>query len=276
MKYLADLHVHSSASDGQYSPAELIYLAGRQGLSAVALTDHDTTDGIGEAISAGRDCGVRVIPGVELSAREYKNCHILGYGYDLTTSALGRLCEEQRANRIRREGMILNFLREKGFDLSRGEVERLAGGNVIGRPHFAQALVSRGDVSDMREAFDRFLDTAEFWKKVPRLEADVHSCLRAIKDSGGKASLAHPYQMKLSNQELDALVAQLTEWGLDAIECYYPKYNQEQQALYLRLAGKYGLHITGGSDFHGEQIKPDIQLARLELKLDWLLDCGYE
>lgn len=271
MNYLADLHTHSAASDGQYAPAELVYLAGRRGLSVIALTDHDTTAGVAEAAAAGRSCGVRVVQGVELSAREYKNCHILGYGYDLAAPALGRLCEEQRANRIRREGMILDFLREKGFALSLDEVERLAGGGVIGRPHFAQALVNRGYVSGTREAFDRFLDTAEFWEKVPRLEADVRSCLRAIKDSGGKASLAHPYQMKLSDEELDALVAQLTEWGLDAIECYYPKYTQEQQALYLRLAGKYGLHVTGGSDFHGERVKPDVQLAALELELEWLL-----
>lgn len=271
MNIFADLHTHSAASDGQYSPSELVYLAKKRGLSVIALTDHDTMAGVGEAAAAGAACGLRVLQGVELSAREYKNCHILGYGYDPAAAALSRLCEEQRENRIRREQMILDFLREKGLDLSLDEVEGLAGGSVIGRPHFAQALAGRGYVSSSREAFDRFLDTAEFWEKVPRLEADAHSCLRAIKDSGGKVSLAHPYQMKLSDRELDALVAQLTEWGLDAIECYYPKYTPEQQALYLRLAEKYGLHVTGGSDFHGERVKPDIQLAALELELDWLL-----
>ena len=107
---------------------------------------------------------------------------------------------------------------------------------------------------------------------IPRLEAPARDCLRAIKGSGGKASLAHPYQMKISEQELDNLVRELADWGLDAIECYYPKYTPEQQILYLRLAEKYNLHATGGSDFHGEQVKPDVQLAALELELDWLVN----
>lgn len=267
---IADLHTHSTASDGQYPPAELVKRAKERGLEVLALTDHDTVDGLAEAVSAGEKLGVQVLPGVELSAREHKNFHILGYCFDPAAPAIVRLCQEQRDSRVRRERLILDFLKTKGLLLSLDEVERFAGGEVIGRPHFAQALAARGYVQSRREAFDRFLDTPEFWEKVPRLEADAKSCIEAIKESGGKVSLAHPYQMKLSNHELEELVEKLTDWGLDAIECYYPKYTPEQQALYLKLAEKIRLHVTGGSDFHGEKVKPDVQLASWELELNWL------
>ena len=271
MLYIVDLHTHSTASDGQYTPTQLVQRAVVRGIAVLALTDHDTTEGVEEAAKAGAGCGIRIIPGVELSAREHKNFHILGYNYDPSSPALSQLCERQRTNRIKREEMILDYLRTKDMELSRDEVERLANGAVIGRPHFAQALARRGYVQTTREAFQQYLDTAEFWEKVPRLESDVRGCIDAVKASGGKVSLAHPYQMKLSDEELDGLVRQLAAWGLDAIECFYPKYTPEQRAFYLRLAEKYDLHITGGSDFHGEQVKPDIELSAWDLELSWLL-----
>ena len=150
-------------------------------------------------------------------------------------------------------------------------MEALAGGDIIARPHFAQAMVRRGYVSSNREAFDRWLDTEDYHQKVKRFKAEAKICLEAIKAAGGKASLAHPYQVGLEDGALEELVAQLKEDGLDAIECYYPRHTTEQTAFYLRLAKKYNLHITGGSDFHGEKVKPDIQLAAWELELDWLL-----
>lgn len=267
---IADLHTHSTASDGQYAPGEVVRRAKDRGLEILALTDHDTVDGLAEAVSTGEKLGVQVLPGVELSAREHKNFHILGYCFDSTAPAILQLCQEQRDSRVKRERLILDFLESKGLLLSLDEVERFAGGEVIGRPHFAQALVVRGYVQSRREAFDQFLDTPEFWEKVPRLEADAKSCIEAIKESGGKASLAHPYQMKLSDRELEDLIKRMKTWGLDAIECYYPKYTPEQQTLYLKLAEKYDLHITGGSDFHGEKVKPDVHLAAWKLELDWL------
>ena len=272
MRYITDLHAHSTASDGQYAPAQLVRRAKDRGVEVLALTDHDTVDGIAEAASAGQELGIKVLPGVELSAREHSNFHILGYCYDPEHPALRQLCEEQRANRVKREKMILDFLCTERVKLSMDDVELCAGGKVIGRPHFAQAMVQRGYVKTRQEAFELYLDTPKFWEKVPRLEADAKSCVEAIKVSGGKVSLVHPYQMKLSDQELEELVRKLTDWGLDAIECYYPKYTPKQQALYLKMAEKFGLHITGGSDFHGEKVKPDVQLAALDLNVDWLME----
>lgn len=272
MTIFADLHTHTNASDGQHAPAELVALARERGIQALAVTDHDTIAGADEAQRAGDALGLWVIRGVELSAKEHHNFHILGYGFRGGDTQLARLCEKFRAGRDERKYRIVDFLREQGVGIELSEVEELAGGEVIARPHFAQVLVKHGYVSTNREAFDRYLDTEEFRRRVKRFKADARTCVEAIKAAGGKVSLAHPYQMGLSDEELEALVARLTDWGLDAIECFYPKYTVEQQAFYLHLAEKYRLHRTGGSDFHGEKVKPDIELAALRLELGWLLD----
>ena len=266
----ADLHTHSTASDGQYTPSEIVKLAKEREIEVMALTDHDTIDGVDEAQRAGDTLGIQVIRGVELSAKEYRGFHILGYGFQDGDTELSRLCEKLRAGRDERKYKIIDFLREKGVNIELSEVEELAGGEVIARPHFARVLVRHGYVSTNREAFDRYLDTEEFRKKVTRFKADARTCVEAIKSAGGKVSLAHPYQMGLSDDELEALVARLKDQGLDAIECYYPKYTPEQQAFYLYLTEKYRLHQTGGSDFHGEKVKPDVSLARWSLDLEWL------
>lgn len=276
MNGVCDLHTHTTASDGQYTPSSLVRLAKEHGLTVLAVTDHDTIAGVNEAQRAGEALGLRVIRGVELSAKERSNFHILGYGFRDGDTELARLCEKFRAGRDDRKYRIVEFLQEKGVDVDLAEVESLAGGEVIARPHFAQVLVKHGYVSTNREAFDRYLDTEEFRQRVKRFKADSRTCIEAIKAAGGKVSLAHPYQMGLPDDELDRLVKQLKDWGLDAIECYYPKYTPEQQAFYLHLAEEYRLHKTGGSDFHGEKVKPDVELAALELDLDWLTGSGTE
>lgn len=268
----ADLHTHSTASDGQYAPEEVVRLAKARGLEALALTDHDTMDGAAAAVKAGEALGIRVLHGVELGAAEYENLHILGYGVTPGAPALAELCGRFKAGRDERKLRILEYLRENGFALNLEEVEGLAGGRIIGRPHFAQAMVRRGYVRDSREAFDRWLDTEEYHQRVKRFKVPARACLEAVRSAGGKSSLAHPYQLQLADSALERLVAQLKQDGLDAIECYYPRHTQEQTALYLSLAGRHGLHVTGGSDFHGERVKPDIQLAAWELELGWLLD----
>lgn len=271
MSVCCDLHTHTTASDGQYTPAELVELAKGRGLSVLGVTDHDTISGVAEAQQAGNAMGLTVIRGVELSAKDYPNCHILGYGFRDGDTELARLCEQFRAGRDERKYRIVDFLRGKGVELDLAEVEEIASGEVIARPHFAQVMVKHGYVSTNREAFDRYLDTEEFRQKVKRFKADAKTCVEAIQAAGGKVSLAHPYQMGLGDDALEMLVKQLKGWGLDAIECWYPKYSPEQQSFYLQLAERYRLHQTGGSDFHGERVKPDVELAALKLNLDWLL-----
>lgn len=269
---ICDLHTHSTASDGQYTPTELVKLAKKRGIEVLALTDHDTVDGIGEALCAGKTLCVRVLPGIELSAKGYHTFHILGYGIDPNNPVLAELCGRMKARRDERTERLLTFLRAKGVELSASEVEEIAGGDIIGRPHFAQAMVQRGYVGSIREAFDRYLDTEEYHEKVERGKPSAKECIEAIRAAGGKASLAHPYQIGIGHDELNGLIGELAGYGLDAIECYYPKHTPEQERFYLHLAKKYGLHVTGGSDFHGEKVKPDVDLSTLELKLEWHLD----
>ena len=267
----ADLHTHSTASDGQHTPTELVRLAKERGLEVLALTDHDTVDGLEEAVRAGERMGIRVIRGIELSAKEYPAFHILGYGFDPEAPALSDLCRELKEGRDQRALRIIAFLEEQGVRIPLSEVEELAGGRIVGRPHFAQVLVRHGYVSGSREAFDRYLDTREFHRRVERPKPPARTCVETIRAAGGRASLAHPYQIGVDDGKLEDIVRALTGRGLDAIECYYPKHTPEQRAFYLRLAEKYGLHATGGSDFHGERVKPDIRLAAWELETDWLL-----
>lgn len=270
MKQITDLHTHSTASDGQYTPSELVRLARDRGIEALALTDHDTLDGLEEAAQAGKALGVRVIPGVELGAKEYRSLHILGYRFSPQAEGLRQLCTQLKQGRDERKYRMIDFLREKGVDISLAEVEELAGGDVIARPHFAQVMVRRGYVQTTREAFDRYLDTDEY-QRIERQKPDARTCIEIIKAVGGLVSLAHPYQVKLEDDKLEALVKELAGYGLDAIECFYPKHTPEQQAFYRKLARTYHLHVTGGSDFHGERVKPDVSLAKVELDIDWML-----
>lgn len=271
MKYLADLHTHSIASDGQYAPAELVRLAKNRGVQILALTDHDTLDGTEEAVRAGEELGIRVIRGIELGAEEYRNLHILGYGYAGDDPGLNELCQKLKAGRDQRKYRLVEFLKKKGMDIDLREVEELAAGGVVGRPHFAQVMVKHGYVASNREAFDRYLDTDDYNEFKP-WRACAEECIHTIKAAGGLVSLAHPYQVGLEDGPLEELVGRLKSYGLDAIECYYPKHTPQQQAFYLHLAEKYGLKVSGGSDFHGERVKPDTQLAAWELELGWLLD----
>ena len=142
----------------------------------------------------------------------------------------------------------------------------------MGRPHFARVMLRHGYVATRREAFDRYLDTLEFQEMEKGRKPSAQKCVEIIKAAGGKTSLAHPYQIVLGQERLEELVKRLIGYGLDAVECCYPVHTPEQTAEYLRIAGKYGLHITGGSDFHGEKNKPDHPLVAWELELGWLLE----
>ena len=272
---IADLHTHSTASDGQYRPRELVRLAKESGIKVLALTDHDTLDGIPEAVAAGEEAGLTVLRGVELGAAEYRNLHLLGYGFSREAPALSALCRTMQSSRNTRKYRIIEFLRERGVRISLEEVEELAGGAVIARPHFAQVMVRHGYVSTNREAFERYLDTEEY-QNIERFKAPAQDCIAAIRADGGHVSLAHPYQVGLDRERFEALLGGLKENGLEGMECFYPRHTPEQTAFYLELAGRYDLHVTGGSDFHGERVKPDITLKQWELDLAWLLHTSGE
>lgn len=268
-----DLHTHSTASDGEYTPRELIRLAKARGVETLALTDHDTIDGLPEAMEEGAAQGIDVIPGVELTAKEHPNFHILGYAINRDDPFLKELCAGQKARRERHKFRIAEFLAEHGVIVDLKEVEALAGNGTVGRPHFAQVMVRQGYVQNSREAFDRYLDTEDYRKlKQDRLSAQ--ECIAVIHRAGGKAVLAHPYQLELEDGPLEEQVAAMKAWGLDGIECFYSKHTPQQEAFYLQLAERYGLHVTAGSDFHGERVHPEIEICPKELDIAWLWEEG--
>lgn len=269
MIYKADLHTHSTASDGQYSPSELAVLAKKRGMEVWAVTDHENLSGLDEAVETGGNLGLQVVRGVELSADDYLNLHILGY--NVSTAALGPWIESKKNGRNERKYRIWSYLRSKGVEIPLEEVDAEAAGGAVGRPHFARVMLRHGIVATWKEAFDRYLDTPEFQEIEKGTKPSAQECVERIKAAGGRTSLAHPYQLVLHGESLEQLVARLKGYGLDAIECFYPIHTAEQTAEYLELKRKYELYATGGSDFHGEKSKPDHPLAPWELDLDWLL-----
>lgn len=271
MIQLVDLHTHSTASDGQYSPATLVDKAVAAGVSLLALTDHDTLDGVAEAVEAASSQNITVLRGVELGAKEDRHMHILGMGLGADSTALETLCQKLKAGRDERKYRIVDFLAEKGIHIDLAEVEDLAGSDLIARPHFARVMLRYGYVSSVREAFDRYLDTDEY-QRIERFKADAPTCIDAIHRSGGLAVLAHPYQLGYSEEKLEETVRWLKESGLNGLECHYPRHTPEMVRTYLALAARYGLHVSAGSDFHGEQVRPDTQICPVRLETDWLLE----
>lgn len=260
---MLDLHTHSTASDGQYSPAALVQLAARKGVTTLALTDHDTTAGLAEAEQAAAQCGIRLIAGIELDTKYpgvRGNFHMLGYGIDPQHPALAAQCADFAAQRQARAERIFTYLESFGIRLDREKVFGYAGDGVIARPHFARVMLESGYVAEIQEAFDRYLDTPEF-QTIDRPKPHPREAIQTIRQAGGIPVLAHPFQLKLGERDLPSLLRELKEYGLGGLECYYSTHTAQQTEMLLALAEQYGLCITGGSDFHGEKIKPQIALA---------------
>ena len=266
---MVDLHTHTSASDGQYSPSEVVCMARNAGIDCLAITDHDTISGLQEAKNAGQEYGITIVRGIELGAKEDRHMHIVGLNFCEEARELQSLCNKLKQSRDERKYRIVDFLKEKGIEISLDEVTEIAGGEVIARPHFAQVMLRHGYVSSIREAFDCYLDTEEY-QKIERYKAPAAECIDVIHQGGGKAVLAHPYQLGMADEALEQLIAHLKSVGLDGIACYYPQHTPEMTRKYLEIARKYDLHISGGSDFHGEAVHPDNLLKPIPLDISWL------
>lgn len=259
-----DLHLHSSASDGSLSPAELIALGKEAGLTAMALTDHDTVSGCGDFSSAAQDAGIKVVSGVEISCvLEDDAMHLLGYGFDVKNPGLIDMLAQLRAGRSVRNAEILAKLAALGCPLSAQRLSELAGGESVGRPHVAQALIEAGHVASFREAFTSYLAKG-CPAYVERWRPNMGQAIKVLHDAGGCAVLAHPHALTEDPAELRSWVQKLSELGLDGLESLYTRYNQTKQKALLSMAGDFGLISTGGSDFHGA-CTPDIRLGAREI-----------
>ncbi|MGN6506689.1 MAG: PHP domain-containing protein [Tepidisphaeraceae bacterium] len=258
-----DLHSHSKASDGTLAPAEVVRLAAQQGLSAVALTDHDPVAGVAEAAAAALEQRIDFLPGIEISAEfpQPGTLHILGFGVDPQSAALRSLTEELLGGRDSRNPKIVSRLQEIGVPITMQEVQDQAAGGVVGRPHIAAVLLKKGLVNSIKQAFDVYLapgGSAYFDKE--RLSPS--RAIEMIHHSGGLAVLAHPSQLRTDNDaQLDRIIKGLIDLGLDGIEVLHSDHSDEQVRTYTALADRYGVLKSGGSDFHGNN-KPKISLGR--------------
>jgi 3',5'-nucleoside bisphosphate phosphatase len=260
-----DLHSHTTASDGTYSPEELVRTAAAIGLEALSITDHDNFDGYHEALPLARAIGLNLICGIELSTKleqsNRRTIHLLGYFLSGAAAPvfLDWIGGIQAARRDRNQRLAAR-LQSLGIDVRIEEVEAL-GRNMAGRPHFARLMVQKGYCANTREAFDRYLDEAAPGY-VDRDEPSVAEGIQRIREGGGICSLAHPIRLgKRDPHEEERLIAALCDAGLQAIEVFHSDHKRPDAERYLAIARKYGLKVTGGSDFHGDN-KPNVLLGR--------------
>ncbi len=257
---MVDLHVHTTHSDGTLTPRQVVEAAARLGLRALAVTDHDSVDGNPEALAAGRELGVPVLPGVELSVRwQGITFHLLGYGVARLSPDVVRTFRRLIESRNARNPRMVERLRALGIEITLEEVEAVAPGHVVGRPHFAQVLVRKGVVRSVQEAFDRLIGRGQpayvDKERLPPAEA-----CRLIRKAGGLPVLAHPGLLEEKHPAfVPRLVEHLLDHGLAGIEAYYSRHTPDQVARYRALARTHGLLVTGGSDFH----QPDGEGPRL-------------
>jgi predicted metal-dependent phosphoesterase TrpH len=266
-----DLHIHTTESDGTLTPSQVVRYAKEKGLKAVAITDHDTIHGNEEAIKEGVNEGVEVIPGVEISV-DYSpgTMHMLGYFITTEDPILNEKLTLLQDSRADRNPRIIEKLNKLGLSLTYDEVVQVSGGGQVGRPHMAQVLMKKGYTKSIKEAFDKYLGKgAPAYLDKFRLSAV--EAITMITDAGGIPVLAHPFTLYCkSSDELDALVEKLVNQGLQGLEVYYSEHDERKTSSYKLLAKRYNLAITGGSDFHGKNIKGiDLGTGRGKLKIPY-------
>lgn len=266
-----DLHLHTTASDGAFAPAALVRMACAAGLDCIAITDHDSTDGVAAARQAGQTLGVRVIPGIEVNTLwRGQSVHILGYFVDSEHPELQAVIARQRDGRLYRGQQMVARLAALDMPLSWDDILKDADGGAVGRPHIAKAMMAQGYVSDSNEAFAKYLGHGmPAYVEQPKLAPN--EAVDLLHRAGAAAGLAHPYNVEGADQvDLDTLVPALAAAGLDAIETYYTGYSAEQRAAILGMAKRFGLVPTGGSDFHGGGILSQAELGSIHVPAESL------
>lgn len=254
MTSTVDLHIHSVFSDGLHTPTEIVAMARQIGLRLIAISDHDTVDGIAEAQRAAAGTELTVIPGLEISATAGNSeVHILGYFVDDTNAELGAALTRFRESRLERGEQMVAKLRTMGICLSWERVRELAGEGVVGRPHIALALQEAGRVGSSQEAFDNYLGRNKA-AYVPRAKISPQDAIALIRSAHGVPVLAHP-------ADIAYMVPALAAMGLAGLEVYYPSYSPDTVAFLRQIAQQHQLICTGGSDFHGLALLPDNHLG---------------
>lgn len=266
MDKLIDMHVHTNYSDGQYSPDEVIKMGIDAGVGVMAITDHDTLDGIKKVDRNKefiKESGIKIVNGIEISTHsDTGTMHILGYDIDLDNKELNNKLKELRTNRMNSTLAVMEQIRrDYGITFSYCDIIELVNSNHVGRPGLAKLCVKYGFSDSISDAFDNFLNPAK--DKVRRYDKNIFypECFKLVKDAGGLVIIAHPKTLKLKDYDLDKLIYNIKEYGLDGIEVYNSIHTMKDVNFYKVLADKYDLLISGGTDFHGPSIKPNIEIG---------------
>ena len=258
---MIDLHSHSTASDGQYSPAELVFKAAEAKLSVLALTDHDTVSGHAEAEAASKKAGITFVPGTELEIQwPTGEFHLLGLGIKSPSKQLIDIITYLQDERKTRNSKILNKMQIDGISISLEQLEELYPVKTIGRPHIADFLVSQKIVKNRQMAFDKYLARGRPWY-VPRAGADLKEAVEAIKTSGGIPVIAHPLSLYVSWGKIEGVLTEVFESGVQGLEAWHPGARVVEAQRLEELAKKIGFFVTAGSDFHGEKVRKDRRLG---------------
>lgn len=262
---MPDLHLHTYYSDGEYGPGDVVAAAAQKSLTLIAITDHDTIDGVAEAIAAGKIHGVKVVSGVEFSVDpgqgngKSKGKHLLGYGFDYEHPLIAAKALWSRKQRVVRNEQIVERLRTQGMIISRAELLQFARKDLIGRPHFAHLMAAKGYVQNAAEAFDKYLGKG-CPCYVDRKRLLAQDAIAAIRAAGGYAVWAHPMHNETDTARVAADVAFLKSIGLAGLEVYYPEHDPEQTAFLLELCRKHQLFATAGSDYHSNKMKGHLKV----------------
>ena len=255
---MLDLHIHTTASDGTCTPEEVVRMAKKKGFSLIAITDHDTMDGVKEAMEAGKKYNVEVIPGVEISAGVDLEVHMLGYGMSPDHPVMVEMMEDMRLARIERMVRMIENLRNMGIDITQEEVEALADG-AIGRPHIARVLIAHGVVPDVRTAFREYIGlNAPAYAERRKMTSET--VIRNIRAAGGVPVLAHGGLLRIGEVQLNQWIDHMVSAGMMGLECYHNAHTPAMEHFMRSAAQRRGLLVTGGSDFHGATRK-DIDLG---------------
>ena len=262
MNKLIDMHTHTNYSDGEYSPKELIEKAKIAGINTLAITDHDTLEGLKNIPKNIK--GIKVIPGIELTAKVPKGrMHILGYNIDINNKELNDQMSFLKTKSINSViSLIEQLKKDYKIYFTYEEIKELVNYNHnLGRPDLARLLIRKGYVKTVQEAFDKYLIKAYDKTRKVNKNLTYKECIQLITNSGGIPVLAHPHSLELDNEKLEKLIRKMIKLGLRGIEVYHSKNTKEEEKFYLELAYKYNLLISGGTDYHGPNTKPDIFLG---------------
>ncbi|MBP5601356.1 MAG: PHP domain-containing protein [Treponema sp.] len=258
---MIDLHVHTTASDGQYTPTQIIEKASNKSIGVIAITDHDTIAGIQEGSQAAKEHGITFVPGVELNINfPTGEFHLLGLGFKQISPLLTEILDNLVNHRELRNVQIIERMRADGVDITLEEMQADFPDTVLGRPHFAAELVKKKVVKTRQQAFDRFLAKGRPWY-VPRIGAGLDEAIVAIKESGGVPVIAHPMSLYLSWGKLPDALQDFYERGVMGLEAFHPGARVTECLRLEELAHKIGFFVTAGSDFHGEKIRADRKLG---------------